>query len=510
MKNLVINVPRLEIHRPPISTAIIANAIKLSGFDVEALDLNCEFFHWLGDRNTYYDYDQVWDNDRPLKIKEFKSIVRFIKEKAFKKISQNDRIFISVFGGSSHIFTVILCKIIRKYFKDKIIVLGGQGVKGTEISDNKIPFGKKLKDQNLCDMYIVGEGEKTVIQVCNGINNGPGINNIFPEQLENLDSLPFPDYSFYDLDRYDYLTNEKEFFIVGSRGCVRNCTYCDVGKYWPKFRFRSGKNIASEMIGHFEKHGVSKFYFTDSLINGSMKAFLEMCEVLANYNIKNKSKFSWGGQFIFKPKHQLPNDYFKIIKAAGGEEFYVGVETGSDKIRWEMDKKFTNEDITYHLEGFSNNNLSVYFLMLMGYVTETIEDHEETIKMFARWQKYVAKGTIRGIDLGVSLIFLEGTPLENQIKEHGVFFLNSKYLQPGEKIDPMLWQSDKNKLLTIPERIRRRIEVHKEAIKYNWPIWRGTQRLKNVWNLLIKYEKIKSKINPGIEKICTKGLHFID
>jgi len=130
--------------------------------------------------------------------------------------------------------------------------------------------------------------------------------------------------------------------------------------------------------------------------------------------------------------------------------------------------------------------------------------------MFARWQKYVAKGTIKGIDLGVSLIFLEGTPLENQIKEHAVFFLNSDNLQPGEKVDPVLWQSDKNKVLTVPERIRRRIEVHREAIKYNWPIWRGTQRLKNVWNLLVKYEKIKLKIDPGTSKICTSGLHFID
>lgn len=508
MKNLIINVPRLEIHRPPIGTAIIANAIKSAGFDVEALDLNCEFFHWLGNRDAYYAYDEVWDNERSLKLKEIKNIIRFIKEKSFKKINENNRIFISVFTNSSHLFTIILCKIIRKYFKNKIIVLGGPGVKTSDISEKKITFGEKLKNQKLCDIYIVGEGEKTVIDVCNGIDIGPGINNIFPKQLENLDSLPFPDYSFYDLDRYDYLSKQKEFFIVGSRGCVRHCTYCDVGKYWPKFRFRSGKNIAGEMIGHYEKHGVSKFYFTDSLINGSMKAFLEMCEVLANYNTRNKSKFSWGGQFIFKPKNQLPVDYFKIIRAAGGEEFYVGVETGSDKIRWEMDKKFTNDDITYHLEEFSNNHLSVIFLMLIGYVTETIEDHKETLKMFAKWQKFVAKGVIKGINLGVSLVYLEGTPLESQIKDHGVFFLHNNQL--SEKVDPMLWESNYNKPLNIPERIRRRIETHKEAIKYNWPIWRGTQSLNHVWNLLIKYEKILLKIDPGINKICTKGLHFID
>ena len=50
MKNLVITVPRLEIHRPPVSTAIIANCIKLAGHPVETLDLNCEFFHYLSNR----------------------------------------------------------------------------------------------------------------------------------------------------------------------------------------------------------------------------------------------------------------------------------------------------------------------------------------------------------------------------------------------------------------------------------------------------------------------------
>ena len=60
MKNLVISVPRLEIHRPPISTAIISSVIRLHGHEVEALDLNCEFFHYLSDRQAYYNFDEVW------------------------------------------------------------------------------------------------------------------------------------------------------------------------------------------------------------------------------------------------------------------------------------------------------------------------------------------------------------------------------------------------------------------------------------------------------------------
>ena len=58
-KNLVLSIPRLEIHRPPISTAIVANAIKQKGHPVQCLDLNIKYFHFLEDRNLYYKMDDV-------------------------------------------------------------------------------------------------------------------------------------------------------------------------------------------------------------------------------------------------------------------------------------------------------------------------------------------------------------------------------------------------------------------------------------------------------------------
>ena len=105
-----------------------------------------------------------------------------------------------------------------------------------------------------------------------------------------------------------------------------------VVKFWPKFRYRSGKNIADEMIFHYEMTGVNKFYFTDSLINGSMKAFRDMCDKLADYNQTHSAGFSWGGQFIWRPERLDPPENFEMMRLAGADTFYVGVETGSDKI----------------------------------------------------------------------------------------------------------------------------------------------------------------------------------
>ena len=154
MKNLVISVPRLEIHRPPISTAIVAEVIRSLGHNVEALDLNCEFFHYLPDRQVYYDHDEIWDKHRDATFAELKNIIRFIKLQ-LEEIDKYDQIWISVFGVSGHIFSELLLKMMRKHLSNKTIILGGQGAWSQETFGTK-GFGYRMKKDKLCDLYLVG------------------------------------------------------------------------------------------------------------------------------------------------------------------------------------------------------------------------------------------------------------------------------------------------------------------------------------------------------------------
>ena len=62
------------------------------------------------------------------------------------------------------------------------------------------------------------------------------------------------------------------------------------------------------------------------------------------------------------------------IPQQGSAQWPVQVEVNlrlepSDKIRWEMDKKFTNEDIDFHPEEF--NKYGILHFDAYGYVTET-------------------------------------------------------------------------------------------------------------------------------------------
>lgn len=479
IRTAVIAVPRIEPHRPPAGPAIICQVCESQGHSVSAYDLNIKFFHYCRRENlNYYNFDALWDHNGNVPNEYLEFYESFIRTWATDISEKNyDYIMISVFGSSGHNFTLKLLKHLRHKTSAKI-VCGGMGVLSSNLVDSQRSFGSELLEKNLIDCYITGEGEEALINYLSG-NYGPGINNNNPVQIENLDTLPFPNYSYFDLDEYDYLNNIKEVFITGSRGCVRKCTYCDIERYWPKYRYRTGQNIANEIIYNYEQFGVTNFYFTDSLVNGSLKAFNDMCNKLANY--KFNEKISWQGQFIFRPKTSTPKDYYSMIREAGGKTLYVGIESGSDRVRFDMGKKFTNDDIDYNLEEMYKNNLQVMFLMFTGYITETQEDHQENLKMFERWKKYVATGTITSIELGDNLKILPGSPLDSMIESHLIYFLPKTDSGP----DMNLWYSGLNPDLSIVKRIQRKIEIHETAIKNYWPVWRQSSRLNSLKQLIL-------------------------
>lgn len=476
-KILILGVPRMEPHRPPVAPVIIGTVCKNLGYNVEVRDLNIEFYKYCQENKIdYYSFNPIWDRyTDPTAEYNFHSGI--FLDKFFKDNNDYDLLMISVFSVASHLFTLQILEKISPNRNFKIVV-GGAGAFSNYKS---VPFVDYLNQHNLIDFFIKGEAEVALPHLLEGLPF-TGINNYNTQQLDNLDNNSILDYGLVNLDPYDYLDNVKSVYIEGSRGCVRDCTYCDVGAYWPKYRYRSGNHIAKEIIHNYENFGIKSFYFTDSLVNGSFKAFDEMCTVLANYKYADQIK--WKGQFIFRDKRTVKPEYFEKIKKAGGEEFFVGLETGSDKIRKEMGKGFTNDDTEYHLEHFSKNRIKVTFLMFPGYVTETIDDHNETLKLFPRWQKFVADGTITAMEFGSPLIFLSGTPIERKIDEWGIKFMNDK---------PNHWYSTVNPDLDFPERVRRQCELYEAAIKYKFPIWRLTSRAESLYESLKYYYDTEPK-----------------
>ena len=166
--------------------------------------------------------------------------------------------------------------------------------------------------------------------------------------------------------------------VTGSRGCVRKCTFCDVAGLWKKYRYRPGSDIANEIVEMYHKYGIDFVNFSDSLVKGSMKAFREFCIALAEANVPVK----WRGMAIFRSG--MTQSDWDMIKASGCEILDVGIESGSERVRFDMNKKFTNECMYDSIDQLGKRGIRMTFLMMAGYPTETVQDHQETLKLL-RW-----------------------------------------------------------------------------------------------------------------------------
>ena len=461
-KTLIITTPYLEPHRPPITGAILTQIALDAGHNVDVVDLNIALFRqdeklwWEYKKKTYvfsYDSDIV-----PKQLYE-----RLLTEKL-----DVDWILLSQLTYFDFASIYDICCWLRTRTSAKILV-GGPGVES--LVEGNETCGSLLYKKNLVDFFIYGEGELVLPELFAGNVNYPGINGTYPKQIDDLDSLPLPNYNLYNLDLYEYPLGKKDFYVYGSRGCVKKCTFCDIQHYWPKYRYRSGANVAHEMISYYEKYGAENFYFADSLLNGSLKEFRLFCETLSKYGpAKN---FKWSGFFLIRPKQSHSKELFDMIKESGGYFLNCGVETGVDRIRIEMAKGFTNDDVDWHLENCSLHGLTNQFQLMTTWPSETYSEHQQYLEIFKRWYPYVADGTISSISFNGPPGLLDGSPLG----QSSDFYVTDYHKNKIASNKIAFYMNKKNKKYTIAERYQRSINVIQEAQKYKWPLDRIETKL---------------------------------
>ena len=483
---LLINVPRISLVYPPAGTSLLKGVVEQQGFTCTVKDANFELLDSISDPDdfetitNYFTIPNAEMTTHCQKIIDdwYTKLVNYILKLNPKHIG------ISVFTFECQVATRELCKLLRQVYKGKIII-GGAGLSTTGIATQVNDFGNTLLESNLVDYYVRGEGEYALVDILKE-NKGAGINNDSYVQIEDLNSLAYPNYDDVIKYKYHYAIDNIQLPITTSRGCVRRCSFCDIHAFWKKYTYRSGENIALEMITHYEKYGVRDFFFTDSLINGNLKSFRQLCNWLVDYYKKNNLPdkfFSWGGQWIVRTeKHLSPEDY-KTAAKSGMNGLAMGIESLSEQIRVDMNKGFKNIDLDYTLEQFRLNDMNCYFLMIVGYPTEKEEHHLETMQNFVKYQGYAIDGTIFGVNLGGTLSIDEGSPLHQNSIHFG--------LQPtsdNEELFGLDWTNKENPTLTLLERINRRIDLQELLMDLGYTVWNGDHQLKR---LKASYERIK-------------------
>jgi hypothetical protein len=432
MDILFCSAPGIFSSRPVLAPAVLKGCVTVAGFDSQAIDLNIEVVNLINQnprKNLIEDFFKL----QKIHNDVANDIGNLLDYCADRIIDLNPRVLgLSLLTQDSQFFTVWLCYHLKALRPDLKILIGGSGIKNF-IAESTINFAELLKTKVYIDDYINGDGEHSVVEYLADNLSYPGINSGTWQPITDLNVLPYPDFSDYDFSLYD----DPGIPICDSRGCVRTCEFCDIIEHWKKYQYRTADNIFAEMQHQIQKHKLTKFFFYNSLTNGNMKEFQKLLDLICEYNADNPAKqISWDGYFIVRNKKQHPEQFWQKIKKSNGY-LQLGIESVVEKVRVNLGKNFTNEDIDYHLDMAKKYSVPLLLLLIIGYPTETHEDFKFTKQWFQDRQQY-ARNPINQVVFSLAAI-LPNTKLERKQQEYGIV--------RGEI--PTIWMTPVNKISTL-------------------------------------------------------------
>lgn len=382
MTDIVICIlPKINPDAPTVGPAVLKSHLVANGFSCKVLDFNIDLYRCLEKDNTheyyYFENDHVFDmrNTDERFSDEFESFYSQYKDCFINWIEQlkglsPKYVGLSLLSSYSLAIALKLCQMIREHLPDTLIIFGGAQITGST---------KLIKAKNLIDYYIIGDAEFALVELIKGNVTYPGINARNQKQVSDLNAVLMPNYDDIEWSRYVNVEEPEPIYITGSRGCVKRCTFCDVYELWPEYKFRSAESIIEEIKYMRKTYGRTTFKFTDSLINGSMKAFRRLLQYLKEYRQEDPG-LKWTSQWIIRSKSQSPESDYQLLAESGCIGLDIGVESFSQPVRYHMGKKFTDEDMWWCFDMLQKYKIPHQMLMIVGYPTETAVDHQHAVQ----------------------------------------------------------------------------------------------------------------------------------
>lgn len=410
---VIVSVPYTDTNAPIITPALLKGVVNKVGIKCTAFDLNAEVHNLLNnhqqrrDLQDFFFFQQVRSNV----CNDLLNIFNYMADRILE--NQPDMICLSLLHYQCQVATKWLSFILKKRRPDIPIVIGG--ILTGELMGHD-GFANELKNLGLIDYYVKGDGELAFEALLQGYLDYPGINSDTWEPIKDLNALPMPNYDDYDFNLYRH----PFIGIYGSRGCVQKCTFCDIHEYWKKYNWRTGDSIFNEMLEQNKKHGIQFFKFQDSLINGNVKEYNRLISLLAAHNRSNPdNRLHWSSYFIIRPKKHMSEEQWRLTADSGAYILSAGIECLVEKNRFHLGKKFTNEDLEFSIAMGKKYGIKFIFMTLVGYPTETHEDHQFTLQWIKDHAQY-ANDPIYRYSIGGGVAVLPNTWLERNQEQLGI------------------------------------------------------------------------------------------
>lgn len=277
----------------------------------------------------------------------------------------------------------------------KIILGGGLGTVVPEMM---------LKETGV-DIVIVGEGEKTVVEVAQRIENQQSIEDLngivyrengniikTPSQklIEGISSLPFPAWDLFPMEKYfqkaEVAFPRRSISIITSRGCPYRCSFCFHGIFGHRYRSRSPENVVEEIELLVKRYGVRGVKFEDDTFILDRQRICKICDLLIEKNIR--LMWTCNGRV-----NLIDKDLLDKMKSAGCVAILYGIESGNQKILNNIDKGIEVSKAREVIRLTWETGIVPHGFMMLGMCGETRQTIQESIN-FCKEVRIPAEFTI--------------------------------------------------------------------------------------------------------------------
>lgn len=250
------------------------------------------------------------------------------------------------------------------------------------------------------DAVCVGDGEFALTEYLDALESGRSaegirgiwfkdgggriVRNELRETIQDIDSLPIPDYDYWE-DFEKFVFYNELFYLIGNRGCPYNCTYCSEqpmrdrlqGSY---LRRRDPRAFAGEIRYHWEKYrrlGVKVAHTFDPVFTFDQNWVKEFCDEYVKLGLSKELPFS-----CFSRADNLTEEIIDTMAAAGLKIIRIGIEAGNERIRNEVYKKnIPNDQYRRVFKWLHRNGIAVTGYNMLGGPGESMETMRDTFNL---------------------------------------------------------------------------------------------------------------------------------
>ncbi len=414
----------------------------LSGYNIEPITE-------AGDVNAAIAYLGTYLNRRGFTFDQVSSF-RDEKDKLVEKLKKNRYRAIALTTTMNYMPEPIneVVQFVRNYNRDTPIIAGGKFV-AQAFDDMYRDTLPSRFDAIGADYYVNSkQGETTLVNFLSALKNRESLetvpnlcyksgdryveNTIMLEENKIADNLV--DWTLFRND-LNYYT-----FLKTSVSCPFNCSFCTYPLHSGKYQNIGVEGIEYE-LNQLKKTNVKYFLFSDDTMNVPIERFKAILRMM----IRNKYDFKW---ISYLRCQYTDEETAQLLKESGCQIVILGLESGSNQILKNMNKKVTVEQYIPALKLLKDAGIYIIGSFIFGFPGETEQTMAESLKLIKMIDFFTPNQWIAEI----------GAPIASEKKKYGIIM-----------DDPFDWSHNTMEARTAANTVRKLVATVRETARL--PLW---------------------------------------